>query len=93
MEVKRRAVVIEDLVDFQRFRDDKCRSERERTFLQNKITGEFMWRDPDWELVWAERRARSTLMGRVEEWQQFEDPATGRVLEYNAMTAEHRWRK
>jgi hypothetical protein len=54
MEVKRRSKVIEDLVDYQRFRDDKCRNERERTFLQDKITGEFMWREPDWaEVGWG----------------------------------------
>jgi hypothetical protein len=30
-------------------------------------------------------------MGRVEEWQQLSDPATDRMLEYNAMTDAYRW--
>lgn len=92
MEVKRRAVVIQDLVDFERLRDDWARKEAERTFLRNKLTQECVWYDPDWEAVWNQRRARSTLEGRVEEWQQFHDPHTGRAFEYNAATGEHRWK-
>ena len=56
MEVKRRSTVIEDMVDFERFRDDRCRNDKERTFLRNKITNEFMWREPDWEVVWLQVR-------------------------------------
>ncbi len=92
VEVKRRSIIIEDLVDFQRYRDDRSRNDKERTFLQNKITQEFMWREPDWDDVWMQRRKRSTVQGRVEEWQQLLDPSTGRSFEYNAITSVCRWK-
>ncbi len=92
VEVKRRSKVIEDMVDFERLRDDMCRRDSERLFLRNKLTGECFWRDPDWETVWQQRRDRSSVEGRVEDWQQLYDPLTQRMFEYNAGTGEHRWK-
>lgn len=92
LEVKRRSKVVQDLVDFERLRDDACRKESEKLFLRNKLTGECTWYDPDWEEVWNVRRARSTLEDRIEDWQQWHDPVTNRMFEYNAGTGEHKWR-
>jgi hypothetical protein len=42
--------------------------------------------------VWQQRRDRSSVEGRVEDWQQLYDPLTQRMFEYNAGTGEHRWK-
>lgn len=93
LEVVRRAVVMQDLVDFEKLRDDACRKDSERTFLRNKFTGECTWFEPDWETVWNERRARSSLEDRIEDWQQWYDPLSQHMFEYNASTGEHRWKR
>ena len=92
IEVKRRSKLVQDLVDFERYRDDACRKETEKTYLRNKFTEECTWFEPDWEDVWNKRRYRSELESRVEEWQQYYDPLTQRSFEYNASTGEHRWK-
>ena len=93
VEVKRRSKVIENVdPEYEKLRDDMARKDGERVFYRDKFTGQCLWREPDWEVKWIERRERSSNEGRIEEWQQFFDPITSTMFEWNAAVDEYRWK-
>lgn len=83
LQARKRAVVVNYFGEWQECKDPEMNDPRFSTFWFNEIKQLTQWAEPDWELVWLERRNRSTLLQERLSWAQFQDPYKSTVFYYN----------
>ncbi len=95
---RKRALVIKDgalgelpAPEFQQMQDPHATDERFSTFYYNQKTGETLWKEPEWDKIWAQRRKKSKYVDSSGGWEKMEDPTVGAFFWFNLKQGEYTW--
>ena len=71
--------------------DPHAEDERFATFYYNLKTGETMWKEPEWDLIWAERRKRSNYVESNGGWEKMLDPVINKYFWFSLKEGQYTW--